>query len=68
MESHMKSPLIQFFQYTHLPLNLQEVSKPFYEFAHFIESKLPANAETSTCLRKLLEAKDCAIRAKAFHG
>jgi hypothetical protein len=62
----MKSPLLQFFEYSHLPLNLQEISRPFYEFVHFMESKLPENAEKSTFLRKFLEAKDCAVRAAIF--
>lgn len=56
--------LIQFFSYQHLPEKLQEISKPFGELAILIESKLPRNPERSTALRKLLEAKDCAVRAQ----
>lgn len=55
--------LLQFFTYTHLPLHLQSVSRPFCEAAHDLARSLPGNAETSACLRKLLEAKDCAVRA-----
>lgn len=61
-----KPPILQFFEYAHLPMNLQEISKPFYQFAHHIEGKLPGNAEKTTFLRKLLEAKDCAVRAFLF--
>lgn len=62
----MQSNLIQFFQYEHLPAHLQEVSKPFCELAHKIDSELPTNPEKTVALRKLLEAKDCAVRAVLF--
>ena len=55
--------LLRFFEFAHLPDNLREVSRPFCELAHEMAESLPANAETTTCLRKLLEAKDCAVRA-----
>lgn len=61
----MSSPLLQFFRYDHLPPHLQEVSKRFGELAEFIET-LPQNAERTVALRKLLEAKDCAVRAVIF--
>jgi hypothetical protein len=59
-------PLMQFFVYEHLPAHLQEVSKPFGELAQSIVEKLPRNPERTTALRKLLEAKDCAVRALLF--
>lgn len=55
--------LLQFFQYEHLKPALQEVSAPFCELARRVVSTLPSNAERTTTLRKLLEAKDCAVRA-----
>lgn len=55
--------LMQFFEYSHLPEFLQEASKPFRELAEKI-CELPSNPEQTTALRKLLEAKDCAVRAK----
>lgn len=58
--------LMQFFAYEHLPAHLQEISKPFGELAKLIESSLPTNPERTVALRKLLEAKDCAVRAKLF--
>ena len=58
--------LMQFFEYAHLPTHLQEISKPFGELAKLITEILPENAERTTALRKLLEAKDCAVRAKLF--
>lgn len=58
-----RSFLMQFFEYAHLPEHLQKVSKPFGDLAEIIETTLPGNAEKTTALRKLLEAKDCAVRA-----
>lgn len=56
-------PLLQFFEYGHLPDRLQMVSKPFHNLAHLIVGTLPRNPERTIALRKLLEAKDCAVRA-----
>lgn len=55
--------LIPFFQYGHLPEKLQEVSRPFCELAQGIVASLPRNPERTVALRKLLEAKDAAVRA-----
>ena len=59
-------PLKQFFAYKHLPEQLQEHSKPFCELADHIIETLPRNPERTTALRKLLEAKDCAVRAQLY--
>jgi hypothetical protein len=56
-------PIMQFFSYTHLPPALQEVSKPFCELADGCLKMLPRCPERSVTLRKLLEAKDAAVRA-----
>jgi hypothetical protein len=58
--------LLQFFEYSHLPAHLQSVSKPFGILAQAIDETLPNNPEKTTALRKLLEAKDCAVRALLF--
>ena len=55
--------ILKYFAYTHLPPHLQEISKPFCELANTMADTLPQCAETSAGLRKLLEAKDCAVRA-----
>jgi hypothetical protein len=55
--------LMQFFTYAHLKDNLQEVSRPFCELAQKVVDGLPRNPERTTALRKLLEAKDAAVRA-----
>jgi hypothetical protein len=48
------------------PKHLQAVSKPFGDLATQIETTLPSNQEKTVALRKLLEAKDCAVRAVLF--
>jgi hypothetical protein len=58
--------LLQFFAYKHLPANLQAASKPFGDLARTLVDTLPRNPERSTAIRRLLEAKDCAVRALLF--
>lgn len=58
--------LLQFFVYEHLPPHLQEVSKPFGDLARQMAEELPKNPESTVALRKLLEAKDCAVRALIY--
>lgn len=55
--------LLDFFEYKHLPDSLQMVSEPFCTLAHTVASTLEG-PEVTVALRKLLEAKDCAVRAK----
>jgi hypothetical protein len=69
--------IMQFFAYEHLPPHLQAVSRPFCELAnaiangpteaesraHMLVGPLPRNPERTVALRKLLEAKDAAVRA-----
>lgn len=54
--------LLQFFAFDHLPPHLAAVSGPFGKLAEKIVAELPRNPERTTALRKLLEAKDCAVR------
>jgi hypothetical protein len=61
-------PILQFFRYGHLPASLQAISAPFYSVAHWLVETAPQNAERSAALRKLLEAKDCAVRATMPKG
>lgn len=56
-------PILRFFHYAHLPERLREVSAPFAGMARQMIDRLPRNPERSVGLRKLLEAKDCAVRA-----
>lgn len=59
----MTEHILQFFAYEHLPAHLQSVSKPFGDLARGIVETLPRNPERTVALRKLLEAKDAAVRA-----
>lgn len=77
-ENQTEEYLLQFFDYKHLPPHLQLISKPFCDLAHAIVkgdnvpesgtvtigAGLPRNPERTVALRKLLEAKDCAVRAE----
>lgn len=54
---------MKFFDYEHLPEKLQKVSKPIGDVARQMDAELPDGAEKSAGLRKLLEAKDCLVRA-----
>ena len=75
MEPNTTEHIMQFFAYEHLPAHLQAVSKPFGDLARLIVAQgempagtpvqfpLPRNPERTAALRKLLEAKDAAVRA-----
>ena len=62
-EASAQDRMLKFFTYAHLPQHLQDVSKPFCELAQHVVATIPGNAERTVALRKLLEAKDCAVRA-----
>ncbi|MFF3511563.1 hypothetical protein [Streptomyces sp. NPDC002573] len=55
--------LLRYFEYSHLPERLQAFSAPFSELAHSVVGYLPDGPELTAGLRKLLEAKDCIVRA-----
>ena len=60
--------MLQWFKYEHLPEHLQAVSKPFSNLAMLIVVSIDSGPERSVALRKLLEAKDAAVRAKLNPG
>lgn len=60
--------LLKYFEYEHLPDHLKEVSKPFGDLAQSINDTLEPGPERSVALRKLLEGKDAAVRAKLHPG
>lgn len=75
-DAPVREHILQFFAYEHLPPHLQAISKPFCDLAHDIvygsisgdgetnsNPPLPRNPERTVALRKLLEAKDAAVRA-----
>ena len=58
-----KTDPLRFFSYHHLPQYLQPVGEAFFQTARWMVDELPPSAERSAGLRKLIEARDCAIRA-----
>ena len=61
--------MLRHFDYTHLPSELRAVSEVIAVLAVDMATKLDSadpivGAEVTTGLRKLLEAKDCFVRAK----
>lgn len=65
-EALKAEPMLQFFAYQHLPEKLQVVSANFYSLAFIMVTQLPRNPERTAGLRKLLEAKDCAVRSVIY--
>lgn len=55
--------ILTYFTYAHLPEDLREVSKLYADLAHEVYHRLPAGAESTVALRKLLESKDAAVRS-----
>ena len=51
------------FAYAHLPMHLRDFSHPFHRMAMVMIRDLPDGPELTAGLRKLLEAKDCFVRA-----
>ena len=62
--------MMRWFEYDHLPSGpLQIVSKWCYSLAAEMDTMLPeGDGKDSTGLRKLLEAKDCFVRAQLEGG
>jgi hypothetical protein len=59
-------PLLQFFEYSHLPDHLRMASMKFHVLAYEMVDNLPRNPERTMALRKLLEAKDAAVRSLIY--
>jgi hypothetical protein len=57
--------MLLWFEFKHLPMHMQETSKRFHDLAHLIV-KDTSGPETTVALRKLLEAKDAAVRARMY--
>ena len=62
-EGIMTKSIMKYFAYDHLPPCLQTVSKPICVLTHQMDRDLPDSQEKLHGLRKLLEAKDCLVRA-----
>lgn len=60
--------MLKWFTYDHLPPNLQAVSAPFCELVALLAHTLKPGPERTVTFRKLLEAKDAAVRAALHPG
>ncbi len=62
--SDQVAAMLHNFRFGHLPEHLQAVSKPFHDLAISIADRYPLGGhQVMTGLQKLLEAKDCVVRA-----
>ncbi len=55
--------MLRWFTYDHLPGDLQIISRPFHDLATYVVAGVPRSDMRTAGLRKLLEAKDCVVRA-----
>jgi hypothetical protein len=60
--------MLKWFAYEHLPDSLRAVSRPFSELADVVIALCDSGPERTMALRKLLEAKDAAVRARLHPG
>jgi len=60
--------MLKWFAWEHLPLHLQAISKHFGVLAETLVIDIMPGPERTVALRKLLEAKDAAVRAVVHPG
>lgn len=60
--------MLKWFKFDHLPEPLKEVSSHFAELANITVALCASGPERTVALRKLLEAKDAAVRARLNPG
>ena len=60
--------ILCFFEYDHLPPHLARTSEPFCKLAKVLTLELEPGPQRTHALQKLLEAKDCAVRATLSPG
>lgn len=60
--------MMKWFAFEHLPVSLKDTSRMFHSLASDICADIAAGPERTVALRKLLEAKDAAVRAKLNPG
>lgn len=64
----MEERMMKWFDYNHLPQPLKSVSQQFHMLALNVVEDIEPGPERTVALRKLLEAKDAAVRAKLNPG
>lgn len=60
--------MLKWFAFAHLPEHLQRVSVHFHDLATRLVADIQSGPERTVALRKLLEAKDAAVRAALNPG
>lgn len=60
--------MLKWFEFGHLPEHLQAVSSKFWDLACSLCAMVPSGPERTVALRKILEAKDAAVRAALNPG
>jgi len=60
--------MLKWFAFEHLPMPLKDTSRMFHALALDIVESIESGPERTVALRKLLEAKDAAVRAKLNPG
>lgn len=60
--------MIKWFEWDYLPDDLKQISESFSRLAQIVVQDIEPGPERTVVLRKLLEAKDAAVRAKLFPG
>lgn len=55
--------MMKWLSYEHLPPEVQEIVQTYHNVGMFICHTIPAGPERTVALRKLVESKDCAVRA-----
>lgn len=68
MPESTEDRMLKWFKFDHLPVHLQAVSGPFAELAYRVVAEIEPGPERTVALRKLLEAKDAAVRARLNPG
>ena len=68
MANEKPDRMMKWFAWRHLPKDLQDVSQPFQSLADVLCDHLHPGPERTVALRKLLEAKDAAVRAAVHPG
>lgn len=64
----MGEEIMKWFEFDHLPGYLKPTSKAFYDLAQSVIGNIKPGPERTIALRKLLEAKDAAVRAVVKPG
>jgi hypothetical protein len=67
VEEH-EERMLKWFAWAHLPDHLQWVSRLFDDLARMVVARVEPGAERTVSLRKLLEAKDAAVRGTVHPG